>query len=395
MDYFQDRHFKIEYITGNNVLNWDNYESPLIYQSKTYHHILDFLNEDIIKNIDAVNIFLQEQYSSFDTYEVALKNYISEFFIRFSIRDLVESFLLFEEALKKLTPDVVFVLHENNFWTKSLAYQACKLGIPVVSFQEGQYTVSDAPPRFSPFHLLSEYSQKILLWGRADFDLLNVSEESRLKLRIVGVPHLDEYINMPAAQKEQIRQRILRQNDLIKAEKICLFAVPHTVAASGNIVEILKDLICFFKEYSQHALLIRFHPFESHLKEIFEPLWRGSENIRCDQISEAPDLISSIDICLCQITSFGLECLALGKPLVEINYYHSQDDKRSYSNQGVADLISNRSDLSKLARILVGQPPVIDISKSNAILSERFYKLDGKTNERVYFEVLDLLTEKI
>ena len=391
MDYLQQREFSIEYITGNNVLNWDNYESPLLQQGKAYHHLLDFLDAGLMEEIQRTNTLLQEAQNNTPLDQPGFGDYVSDFFVRFSLRDIAETFVLFRRALEKIRPDVVFILHEGNFWTKSLAYHANQLGIAVVSFQEGQYAKSAAPDRFSPFRLLSEFSDRVLLWGSKEFGLLNCSEQARSRLRVVGVPHLDEYLNLSPERALQLREAALRNNRLPKAEKIVLFAAPHSGVAVGDIAIILRDLVAFFKTRTDYSLIIRFHPFEAHLERAFAPLWKQIPNVSCDQASETPDLISSIDLCLCQRTSLGLECLALGKPLLEINYEHSKEDPVGYVNQGLAGLISSPEELDRISHHLECPPNHWTPQTLEAILLENFFNLDGKTSERIHCELLELL----
>jgi hypothetical protein len=391
MDYLQEREFGIEYITGNNVLNWDNYESPLLQQGKTYHHLLDFLDPALIVEIQTLNTLLQEAQNIFTPGQMGFGDYISDFFVRFSLRDVAETFILFRTALKQIRPDVVFILHECNFWTKALAYQANLLGIAVVSFQEGQYARSTAPDRFSTYPLLSEFSSVVLLWGRREVELLACNEQALNRLRVVGVPHLDKYLNLSEGQKALVRDTIFAKNKLPNSRKLILFAAPHSGFASGNLSVLISDLVEYFRQRPYYTLLIRFHPFETHLKARFERLWENVQNINCDQFSETPDLVTAIDLCLCQRTSLGLECLALGKPLIEINYGHSNEDPVSYANQGVAGLISCQAELNKLSRQLESASTDLSTQVLDPILEESFFSLDGKTSERIYIEVRKLL----
>ena len=391
MDYLQQREFSIEYITGNNVLNWDNYESPLLQQGKAYHHLLDFLDAGLMEEIQRTNTLLQEAQNNTPLDQPGFGDYVSDFFVRFSLRDIAETFVLFRRALEKIRPDVVFILHEGNFWTKSLAYHANQLGIAVVSFQEGQYAKSAAPDRFSPFRVMSEFSDRVLLWGAKEYRLFAGLDVPVERLRVVGVPHLDEYLHLSPERRVQLRQAVLQRNQLPESEKIVLFAAPHSGVAIGEIATILRDLVDFFKRCIGYSLIIRFHPFETHLERAFEALWMQIPNVSCDQVSETPDLISAIDLCLCQRTSLGLECLALGKPLIEINYNHSKEDPVGYANQGVAGLIAGPAELDRISYQLEYSPSHLTPPMLDAILQENFFNLDGKTSERVHAGVLELL----
>jgi hypothetical protein len=392
IQYLEQRDFEFTYITGNNVLNIDNYESPLLREESNYVHLFDFLDSDTVEEINKVSGIMQKDLEPENSLSEGFSEYVSSFYVRFSIRDLAETHILFRKALEELNPDVVFILHECNFWTKSLAYCANRAKIPVVSFQEGQYASSRVSPEYSPFRLMTEFSTKVFLWGPKEFDFLNTSEAAREKLDVVGAPHLDEFITISEEAREHIRGDLIKRHDLGSVSKIVVFAIPHTKAASGDILKIIADLIGFFASKPNFALVLRFHPFEAFLAKSLSPLWGNLRNVCCDQDTETPDLITAIDLCLCQRTSFGLECLALGKPIVEINYCHSSADLAGYFNQGIASLIASPDDIARISDFLSSEKAVSDSSKALQILEENFFSIDGKTRERVYERLLGIVT---
>ncbi len=391
IQYLEQRDFEVTYITGNNVLNQDNYESPLLREESRYVHLFDFLDPAAVAEINEANDLLQKQLEPGGTEIEGFSEHIPDFYVRFSIRDLAETQILFRKAIAELKPDVVFILHECNFWTKCLAYCANRANIPVVSFQEGQYGPNQAPPEYSIYPLMTEFSTVVFLWGPKEFEFLNTSESAAKKLCVVGAPHLDEYITMPEERKVRTREALIQKHELGPVSSIVAFAVPHTMSASGDLLKIINDLIVFFSARPNLALVLRFHPFEAALAGSLKHLWQHLKNISCDQDTETPDLITAIDLCLCQRTSFGLECLALGKPIAEINYNHSAADRSGYFNQGIASLIASPADMDSIPRLLEPEAGSETAHKTLQVLQENFFSIDGKTRERVYRRILELL----
>ena len=394
VQYFETRGFEFTYITGNNVFNLDNYESPLLREGLRYIHLFDFLDSDAAAEINEANDLLQSKLEPPGLQTGGFSEYISDFYVRFSIRDLAETQILFRKALEALNPDVVFILHECNFWTKSLAYCAKQSNITVVSFQEGQYGPTKVSPEYSEYLLMTEFSTVVFLWGPKEFAFLNTSEAAAKKLTVVGAPHLDEYITMSNQERAQIRERLVQKHHLDPASKLVVFAVPNTASATGDLVKIINDLLVFFSVRPHLSLILRFHPFEAHFAKSLSHLWHSLKNVCCDQDTETPDLITAIDLCLCQRTSFGLECLALGKPIAEINYNHSSADVAGFYNQGIASLIGSPADLERIPGLLAPEKAPANNPKALQILEENFFSIDGKTRERVHKHVLEILSAR-
>ena len=391
IQYLEQRDFEVTYITGNNVFNADNYESPLLREESRYVHLFDFLDPAAVNEINEANDILQKTLEPEGPKSRGFSEYVCDLYVRFSIRDLAETQILFRKAIAELKPDVVFILHECNFWTKCLAYCANEAAIPVVSFQEGQYGPSQVPPEYSIYPLMTEFSTLVFLWGPKEFEFLNTSESAAKKLCVVGAPHLDEYITMPEPERVRTREALIQKHELGPVSSVVVFAVPHTRLISGDLFKIINDLIAFFSARPDLALVLRFHPFEAALAKSLNHLWDNVKNICYDQDTETPDLITSIDLCLCQRTSFGLECLALGKPIAEINYNHSTADSTGYFNQGIASLIASPADIDSIPHLLKPDVGSATAQRTRQVLEENFFSIDGKTRERVYNRILEIL----
>lgn len=393
MKYLSEGDFSIEYITSNNVLNADDYESPLVSQGLPYHHLLDFLSDDAVDEINERNGQLQALFQNEESLR-SFSEYIPEFYLRFSLRDAIECLVLFDRALESIKPDAVFILHEGNFWTKPLAYLARQRDIEVFSFQEGQYETGTEMPRFSMWGDISVYSTLVFLWGSRDVDTLNCVPRRAQKLKAVGVPHFDRHLQMSEVAIAQMQMDFTSRHKLKQGAPIIVFAAPHSTVLKGSFDELLKDLIEFFAVNTHLSLIIRFHPFEPWFAKSLSALSENSVNIRVDQETASLDLIVATDLCLCQRSTIGLEYLAFGKPLIELNYQHSKSDSTSFFNQGIAALISEKSQLQLIEQTLAESDELTNSQKIAEAIEKYFFKTDGHTNRRISGHINAVLSAK-
>jgi hypothetical protein len=394
LSYFSEREFKIENIIANNVFNWDNYETPLIQTGTIYDHLLDYLDDKTMVHIERNSKLVCETINQKIHCEPNILDYLQEYYFRFSLRDMVEIVELFGNVLDRKKPDVVFLLHEANFWTKPLAYLASRRGIVVITFQEG-YTVDlRINKAFSPMPLLSEFSTRVYLWGHRDYMLFKENNARLDNLRIVGAPHFDQYINRTVRQREAIRTALREKHGIKNGQKVVLLALPHSAAVSGDMRELIQTVVDYIRTHPELFLIIRFHPFELHLGQTLLAGLQKDGDVAWDNESDLFNLIELMDLCLLQQSTVGSEILAMGKPIVEINYSDNKNLDTSYYREGVADLIGRPEELARINDILFNGRSVISKDILRKHLEDYFYKLDGKANERIYQDVQVLFLER-
>jgi CDP-glycerol glycerophosphotransferase (TagB/SpsB family) len=192
----------------------------------------------------------------------------------------------------------------------------------------------------------------------------------------------------------QMRQSFAARHGLSQQAPIVVFAVPHTGALKGSLDHLLRDLIEFFSVNTHLYLIIRFHPFEPWFAQSLSGLSENSANIRVDQDTASLDLIVSTDLCLCQRSTIGLEYLAFGKPVVELNYQHSSSDSTSFFNQGIAALITQKSQFPLIEQTLADYGRRASSQKIEETVKKYFFKTDGQTNLRISEHIKTTLSAK-
>ncbi|MCX6355559.1 MAG: hypothetical protein NTZ78_11755 [Candidatus Aureabacteria bacterium] len=384
----EQRGMQITYVTA---LNSGSFEIGLREEGLNYRMTYDYLDGEVAKKIEKAYLESRGLLEPKMLHDKVWQ-YTNLYTMDIAIRDMIENFFLFDKILAVEGADVVFVLHELNFWTKMLAYRSSARKIPVVSFQEGMYPDS---PYFSEIAgLLCDYSSAVLLWGNHACQLFKRAGVPEEKLRIVGSCHADQIVKMDRSER--------RRGELYKAlqirgdKKIILLIVPYMANSSSDVLAEIDPLLHWLKDKKDFCLVLKFHPTEiaCRIGEIAEYV-RGRisdavvlqhfDPYRIVCFSEACFIIGS--------STLGAEVLLLGKPLAELNF-RQRDYPNSYGKRGVAIQIARSDDFLKCENILrKGIPEELNARISNYV-NEIFYKPDGRTIERNIETISDMLARK-
>lgn len=314
-----------------------------------YSHIFDFVTEKDNEDVQNNYLLLRDAFSNnlknnflFGTSPVTV--------IDKTIYSTAVEYIGFRNLLKQEKPDLCFALHELNRWGKLFSFWSKKLGIPVITFQEGLYSGLDF---FRTGHV--QNSTLNLVWGEKTKKKLVDFEAPVDRIIPVGNTHLSTEIDFQ--KKNHIRERKRKQYQCSNSFAILLLF-------SGELPS-PKELYPLFKSVSNtpgKRLFIKFHPITNHIQM---ERWVSSipdgckTNIKAFHDDENTyDLMSLSDICvLVQPSTTGLEALSLGKPLVHLDVNMKSKSAYSFTEFNVAakmtpaelgKAISENKDFSKI-----------------------------------------------
>ncbi len=390
IEFFKKQGIASEFIVSNNVLNWDNYERPLIDKQVPYETIYEYLDDDVMQAINNHSAMAHQHVNNTLFSENNVLDYVEEFHVRFSIRDLVEVIELFRAVLIKKRPDFTFILHEANFWGKILAYVSNEMGIRAISLQEAPYFEYIDTLKFHGYQIFAEYSSLVFLCGERDLQAYRDYGCDSDNLRVVGPYQYDKFINRD--RNTQISQ--LKNKYQIQDRKVILLSVSSKDLLCGDRVELLQAVINYVGPNKNLFLIIRFHPCEVYWGEQLAYLWKSYDNIMWENTTVIYDLFPIVDICLVQESNVRGDCLAFDVPIVEINFSTEHKIGRSFYDQGLADKISHPHELVKIEEILFEHKSEVIPSAVTKFVEHHFYKLDGQVNQRIYNEIAKLFTCK-
>jgi glycosyltransferase involved in cell wall biosynthesis len=370
-----------------------NFEATLIEAGLPYKEMTDYLDEAIVKRIAAEKQDILHRIGRKARDEFNFSSIIAhtvEKDLMFALVDGIETSHLVRSMLVKEKPDAVFVLHELNFWARILALTCAGSGIPLISFQEGLFYEKLGGKTLRG---LGQYSTLICLWGEdARERIIRAGGRSEV-IKVTGASHLDV---VKSHTKNRIKE-LKKEFGINSASKVATLITPRLYS-----FPIPFDFFASFLEYvsrnPEYQFLVKFHPAESESQieafknKAFGQAGRnaGPSNLLFFHKENVEDLLAVTDAALSYGSTASAETLALGKPLLEVNW-----NKISYnlnlSKMGVAQEIVDQEDLEKIAETLEnGQDCEIE-SNVEKFIRDNFYKVDGKATERILSEVEDVL----
>lgn len=388
--FLQNQEFDVLPIVANNVVNFDNYETPLVLNGVVdYKTIYQYLNTQVMSEIRRKTHEMTSNVNHIiEAVGIPVLDYLDEFYFRFSYREMIEVYELYKQAISEEKPDVFFILHEGNFWGKIIAYLCQEMGVYCVSFQEGDYT--RVPHcQFSGLSLITKYSDLVCNWGNVHINAIERAGADVSRCRPLGAPHLDKFINSPLLiSKEEFCRKFSQDH----SNNVVLFLLPLFRIAPKNILDIIDDVVQWFGSNPHLSLILRGHPFDKANEILFNQKYKNMKNIVIDSEMELHEIVQFVDACLLQQTTAGDECLAFGVPLIEVPFTGTSIPG-GYYEKGVALEIQNKDELSIIDEVVKDGSP---ISKKflQDYLSNVFYSLDGRTCERIHQEVVTLLESK-
>jgi hypothetical protein len=325
MEALESRGAAIKYIVGQAERSQ---EITAIDLKLKYAHVFDYVTGKDKQEI------LQNYARLAGTFTNSLKN---DFFLGVlpvtvtdkTLFSAATEYLGFKNLIQQEKPDLCFALHELNRWGKMLAFWSKKANIPFISLQEGLTYNLDFG-----YSGHAQYSALNLVWGDRVKKKLVSFEAPESKIIPVGNTHLAKEISHQT--KHHVRETKRREYG-ISDHFVTLLILSSTLPGSEILTPIFKTI----SESSGHTLFVKFHPAckKPQLDQWTESITgKFEKNLHFIHAQEDTyDLISMADVCvLGQKSTTGLESIALGKPLVKMDFAYTPNSPYSFVDQGVA-----------------------------------------------------------
>ena len=268
------RGYNVYPITANNAINLDPPQENL----GEYVHVYEYLTDEDVTKIN--EFVLKHPIGSYTT---------PEFWKGYSLREQMLVYHAFRNLLNSEDrPTAVLILHENNFWTKTLAYLCLTFNVPCFAFQEGLLRYKDQVDMRKQSSAC-EYSTKLFVWG----------DDSKRQYIEAGI--LEEEI-VTAGATHLITQRKREERE----QKRVTYFLPLLQHYVGNPEKDINQLSAICRKFG-YTFVVRPHPFEKDIEIPF----------LMDKRDDIVDAIMDTDVAIVEHSTTALECLALGTPVIE------------------------------------------------------------------------------
>src|SRR3990167_3917471 len=261
------------YYISDNAIGLDNAVEYLIPNSQPFIHALDFLDVNATQRTTEMTHDILEKIEAHNERESDIRNYVNPFWLSYSVREACEFIVATENALDQLKPDVVIVLHQQNFWTRPLGYLANRRGIPVVSFQEGRLRYRDEKT-LNKQATAADDCQKLFCWSESARQAYIEAGIPESKLAVTGIPHLEQWFGYMANKETW---PLIACSDMVISQ-LSTVAI-ETLALNVPLAELDLDHIGILESLAEQGVAIPIGGGElSKIKQVLSGELRIGEN---------------------------------------------------------------------------------------------------------------------
>lgn len=340
------------YISENATQN-DPAEEFLIPGQEQFIHASDFLNTESVERTTRMTHDILGKIAKHNDRQTDIRSFVSPFWLSYSVREACEFICATEKALDSIKPDLIMVLHTNNYWGRMLAYLGYRRNIPVVAYQEGRLRARDEKTLKKQGSAADDCT-KIMCWSESARQAYIEAGIPESKLVVTGIPHLEEWFGyMQNPQEFEMGRRLHKASlGFDPDQPLASFFPPLLSRYEGNPKKALGALA----DWSANTftqLAIRLHPFE-HEGNV-EALKFGLASHPHARVIEKDTLplIASSDAVISQHSTVAVETLAFGVPLIEIDL-DNVGVLESLVAQEVA-IPMGEGELDKIAQVMRGE----------------------------------------
>ncbi len=360
------------------------FELTLKDEGLPFNHTQDYLDASLANAVDQAYRQVRSVWR-----EKVLDNSILHHF-PLPVQDKVlrmhtDNFYLFRRMFEVEKPDLVLALHELNSWGKMLGYLSHEFHVPMITLQEGLYY---APAAVYRFH--TEYSSACLAWGEATKEILTRCGGSAEKIIVVGNTHLQTVIERHG-ERAAIK-RTKKELAIAKEQKVVTLLMGGLGYDRG--FEFPAELLNWLRTDPRIILICKWHPQTNRLAlESIANKTKSIQNIQMLQHFDTYRLLAASDLCVVFGNSTtGLEALAFGKPLVEVQLSGLD---YSFASQGVAEPISSLGKIPRtVGQIFTSGLPQDRQDNVAAYLRRNLHLMDGRSVERCVGVIEQMLSAR-
>ena len=341
------------YFCADNGPNYDPAVEYLIPSGEEFIHALDFLDTESTERTTRMTHDILGKIAKHNEQKSDIRSFVSPFWLAYSVREACEFLCATEKALDSIKPDLIMVLHTNNYWGRMLAHLGYRRNIPVVAYQEGRLRHRDEKTLKKQGSAADDCT-KIMCWSESARQAYIEAGIPDSKLAVTGIPHLAEWFGYMAEPKNwQLGKKIQKQSLGFDPERWLVSFFPPLLSRYDGNPKTALGALADWSANNFTQLAIRLHPFEH--EENVEKLKFGIKDHPYAKVIEKDTLplIACSDVVISQHSTVAVETLALDIPLIEIDL-DNVGVLESLAEQEVA-IPMGGGELSKIKQVLSGE----------------------------------------
>src|SRR3990167_1444896 len=189
VDELRKRGCTAPYFISDNAIQLDASEEFLIPACESFIHALDFLDVESTERTTRMTHDILGKIAKHNDRESDIRSFVSPFWLAYSVREACEFLCATEKALDSIKPDLIMVLHTNNYWGRILAYLGYRRNVPVVAYQEGHLRARDEKTLKKQGSAADDCT-RIMCWSESARQAYIEAGIPESKLAVTGIPHL-------------------------------------------------------------------------------------------------------------------------------------------------------------------------------------------------------------
>lgn len=340
---------------------------------------------------------LNDLLNGFDHFQAhAIKQKLSYYFTYHNSENVFSEFVkkieMADNMIDSIQPDVILLEEEYGVFERSLLIAAKSRNIPTIAIQHGVihefhkgyiFKDNEISPDLSISFPYTHIADITAVYGEYHKMLLTkVSSYPNNSVVVTGQPRYDR---IDSLKKNYNRNEFFQYWKIPPRCRILLWLPAFCYLSNDEIERDFSSILGDLNEIEDLIVLIKPHPGDPDCS-----IWELQNKIN-DVNSNAIVIPKNFDTLYCILASdlvvmkdstTGMEAIALGKPLIQLNLEKSVDQV-DYVGEGVGFGIYSAKDLKPLILQILNNDLRISDEKRTQYLEDYFYKIDGKASERI------------
>lgn len=307
-----------------------------------------------------------------------------------------ENTIFLEKLFRTLRPGLVVLREDARAAERTVALSAKAAGARTLVVQHGILAGRGVHTRL--------VSDKIALWGRAGIDwFARYGNNGSSRYIVTGKPGHDLVYSKKDGYRKEAAELFLKMG--LDPDRETVLYVPGDFKKQRPLFCVynfhdseylaLNSVLNTARHFPQKQWIIKMHPFDAARADSLSGYVKDYPNVFVVRNTDIKALIeASVLVIVSFFSSAGLDTVILGKPMITLNLYRSED-LVPFAERGVALNVKEPEELHQTVKRIFEEKESRErlLAHRAAFIEDYAYKIDGKSTERLFSLVKDLYNE--